>query len=241
MTKLIDTHFHLDHYRNFLDVSSSINQLKQYTICVTNSPGVFLSCKNSISETKYLKFAIGFHPQDSNLSDQELKDFMHLIDRTSYVGEIGLDFTANKSYMPKSQQLLFFEKIVEVCASKNKLMTIHSRGAEVETLTILKKYAPKKAIIHWYTGNIDCLMQLLEIGCYFSVNSNMVAGKSRDKYLLIPKDRLLIESDGPYTKISGNKFEPCMLRQGYDLIGDFFSDPFIDSSVFNNFNELLLK
>ena len=76
---LIDTHFHLDHYRNYMDIAVKITELKQYTICVTNSPGVFLSCKNLVSETQYLKFAIGFHPQDKNLSNRELQDFMRLL------------------------------------------------------------------------------------------------------------------------------------------------------------------
>ena len=42
MMNLIDTHFHLDHYKNYLEMARNITELKQYTICVTNSPGVFL-------------------------------------------------------------------------------------------------------------------------------------------------------------------------------------------------------
>ena len=91
MMNLIDTHFHLDHYRNYFEIAKTITELEQYTICVTNSPGIFLSCKNLIPETKYLKFAIGFHPQETTLGGREIKDFMRLISSTNYVGEIGLD------------------------------------------------------------------------------------------------------------------------------------------------------
>ena len=65
MGKLIDTHYHLDYYKNHKELYDSINELKQYTLCVTNSPGVFVSCKKIYEETTYLKFAMGFHPQDS--------------------------------------------------------------------------------------------------------------------------------------------------------------------------------
>ena len=57
MIKLIDTHFHLDYYRNHAQLYKTINNLEQYTLCMTNSPGVFVSCKKIYRETKYLKFA----------------------------------------------------------------------------------------------------------------------------------------------------------------------------------------
>lgn len=90
IANLIDTHFHLDHYRDYRKIAMRISELRQYTICVTNSPGVFLSCKDIIPETKYLKFAIGFHPLENKLGLSDLNDFLILLDKTNYVGEIGL-------------------------------------------------------------------------------------------------------------------------------------------------------
>lgn len=110
MMNLIDTHFHLDHYKNYLEMARNITELKQYTICVTNSPGVFWTCKNQITETKYLKFAIGFHPQESTLDENDIKDFMRLIMLTNYIGEVGLDYSA-KSYMDKQLQLRFLNRL----------------------------------------------------------------------------------------------------------------------------------
>lgn len=59
---LIDTHFHLDYYKEHQKIYDGINERKQYTLCMTNSPGVYISCKRIYPETKYLKFALGFHP-----------------------------------------------------------------------------------------------------------------------------------------------------------------------------------
>ena len=207
MPNRIDTHFHLDHYRNYLEFAERISELKQYTICVTNSPGVFLSCKNMIPETKYLKFAIGFHPMEEGFDEDDLDDFFYLMDRTKYVGEIGLDFSPSFRVSQKDK-IYYFEAIVAGCASSNHLLTVHLRKAETQAIEILKKYTPKKCIIHWFTGTERQMLDLLELGCYMSVNTNMIASRSRSKYLKIPKNRLLIESDGPYTKVSGKTYTP---------------------------------
>ena len=166
--------------RNYFEIAKTITELEQYTICVTNSPGIFLSCKNLIPETKYLKFAIGFHPQETTLGGREIKDFMRLISSTNYVGEIGLDYS-QKSYMSKPLQLKYFEQIVEICASENKLMTIHIKKAEKDAVRILEKYYPKKTIIHWYTGDCDDMLRLVDLGCNFSINTNMVKGSKKEK------------------------------------------------------------
>ena len=72
---------------------------------------------------------------------------------------------------------------------------MHLRRAEEEAISILKKYRPRRCIIHWFNGNGEQLQQLVDIGCYFSLNSNMVTNeKNKEKLYLIPKTRVLIES-----------------------------------------------
>lgn len=239
MKYLIDTHFHLDHYKNYLEIADKVNLLQQYTIAVTNSPGVFLSCKNIFSDSKYLKFAIGFHPQEAHLKRADLNDFMKLANRTEFVGEVGLDYS-KKTFMDPVFQKECFEEIIRFCAMNNKILTIHIRKAEEDAISILEKYKPKKAIIHWYTGNEDHLQQLLDLDCFFSINTNMVSGKNADKYRIIPINRILIESDGPYTKVKGKRYSPEMLLEAYSVIAEFYKDRDLIMYVYNNFRELLL-
>ena len=42
---------------------------------------------------------------------------------------------------------------------------------------------------------------------------------------IIPKDRLLIESDGPYSKVNGKKFSPTLLLEEYELIAKSLNEP----------------
>ena len=215
---LIDTHFHLDYYKEHQKIYDGINERKQYTLCMTNSPGVYISCKRIYPETKYLKFALGFHPQDVSLKDADFYDFMQLVNTTNYVGEIGLDFS-RQSYISRNKQCMYFEQIVRVCAEKDKLMSVHLRRAEEEAISILKKYRPRRCIIHWFNGNGEQLQQLY----------------------LIPKTRVLIESDGPFTKIDGKKYTFNNLIKIYELVARYYNEPDIIKMVYANFRDILSK
>ena len=237
MQGLIDTHFHLDMYKNYNEIYKMIVAEKQYTLCMTNSPGVYLSCKNIFGNHKYVKFALGFHPLNANLREKDLRTFMEMLSWTDYVGEIGLDFT-KRAKIKKEQQIKWFEKIVEICSKENKIMSIHIRKAEEVALKIIGKYCPKRCILHWYTGNVESQKEFIRLGCYFSVNASMV--KNMDVLSVIPKDKLLIESDGPYSKINGKRFSPILLSKEYEIIANSLNEPELVKVVLDNFKKLLL-
>lgn len=238
MHGVIDTHFHLDMYKNHREIYEFLNQEKQYTLCMTNSPGIFLSCKNMFHSSKYVKFALGFHPLNSSLKKRDLADFMYLLTQTEYVGEIGLDFTKKNS--SRELQIDIFNEIVKASANSNKLMSIHIRNAEKEAFDVLSTYQSKKCILHWYTGDIEYLNKFLDIGCYFSVNANMI--KSNNCVInQIPLTRILIESDGPYSKVNGIKYKPQFLKEEYELIAKTIHEPELIQIVYDNFKTILTK
>lgn len=238
MTKLIDTHFHLDMYRNHKKIFSYLNEKKIYTLCMTNSPGVYISCKNMYSKGKYVRFAMGFHPLNKELREKDIQDFLGLLPNVDYIGEIGLDFS-NQKGLSKEIQIKHFDKIISACAKYNKLMSIHIRNAEDEAIRILKMYSPQKCIIHWFTGTEDQLQDLLKLGCYFSVNANMILSNT-ELVRKIPKEKILIESDGPYSKVNGKRFNPELLQQEYQIISEILNNPCLEQTVYENFKKLLL-
>lgn len=238
---LIDTHFHLDFYKEHHEIYNKINRLKQYTLCMTNSPSIYLSCKQIYPETKYLKFALGFHPRDEQLGEREFNIFMQLINHTKYVGEIGLDFN-NASKLIKEKQYAYFERIVSVCTKGNKLMSVHLRNSEDEAICILKKYKPSKCIIHWFNGSETQLRSLVHLGCYFSINSSMVENnRYNDKLLIIPESRILIESDGPFSKVKKRRYSVELLNDIYCSIADYYENPNLRHLVYSNFRRILLS
>ena len=236
---LIDSHFHLDYYKNHAELYRLINSLEQYTLCMTNSPGVYLSCRRIYKETTYLKFALGFHPQNAELSKRDFGDFLKLYPQAKYIGEVGLDFGSGRC-LNRELQLYCFEEIVKKCALDNKLLSVHLRHSENEAIQILETYKPCKCIIHWFTGSPSHLQKLIDIGCYFSLNCNMCSNQRKLSMLThIPSDKILIESDGPFTKVDGRKFSPEMLEQVYKRIAMELSDKELIFHVYMNFKKIL--
>lgn len=236
MKDLIDTHFHLDFYKNHKKIYSDINALHQYTLCMTNSPEIYKECQKLYWNTKYVKFALGFNPKEIH-TQNSFKMFLNMFKGAEYIGEIGLDFSS-KYIKSKEYQLEWFEKIIELCSKDNKLISIHVVESEKYIINILKKYKPQKCIIHWYNGNEESLKELIKIGCYFSINTNMIK-KNNSKLFLIPKEKLLIESDGPFTSIEGKKFEPRLLKRQYEIIAEYFNIDNIEETIYNNFKCIL--
>lgn len=237
MQGLIDTHFHLDMYKNHAEIFEYLNDNHIYTLVMTNSPGVYLGCKQMYNRGKYVRIALGFHPLNNELQSSDFEDFLRILPQVDYVGEIGLDFSGTNG-VNKQRQIEYFDIITEKCSYMNKLMSVHIRQAEDIACEIIEKYRPAKCIIHWYNGNIVQLNRLIECGCYFSVNGNMAVSK---KGLIqnIPRNRILIESDGPYSKIDGKKFQPQMLLREYEIIARTLNEPNLISIVYDNFRNVL--
>ena len=108
--RLIDTHFHLDFYREHRYWYDQINAMKQYTLCVTNSPEIYCACKKLYSETRYVKFALGYNPQVCSEMVLSRQAFLSELAKAKYIGEVGLDFSP-KHIGTKIKQVDAFEFI----------------------------------------------------------------------------------------------------------------------------------
>lgn len=216
MSKLIDMHFHLDFYANHQQVYNRINQMEQHTLCVTNQPEIFEACIELYKPTKYVQFGVGFHPQNAGRVSFGKSSFLRNLSYTKYVGEVGLDFS--KEYVcHKDKQIEVFDYICKV--SRDKIMSIHCRMAEEDVYRILKKNGNKKIIMHWYTGDERWMERFVELGCFFSVNSNMIRSNNGKQIInQIPINRIFVESDGPFTKVFGRKYTIEKLSTVYEEI-----------------------
>lgn len=240
MKNLIDTHMHLDYFKNHFEIYNEINQLKQYTLCVTNQPEVFESCMNLYNETKYLKFAIGYNPQLINEIKFNKKSFLKNISKTRYIGEVGLDFS-NKYIKMKSEQIEVFNYICKFALNNDKILSVHSRKAEKEALQIIKNNNCERVILHWYTGPLELIEEFVVAGCYFSVNYEMInRNTGLEKIKRIPLDRILIETDAPMGKFNRKEFKPKELIKTYKIFEEIF-DIDVRETVYKNFMTLLIK
>ena len=61
-----------------------------------------------------------------------------------------------------------------------------------------------KAVLHWFTGTKAEAQRACDLGCYFSINGEMLKNdRHRKTIIALPLDRLLTETDGPFTQVRG--------------------------------------
>lgn len=199
MQETVDAHCHINFFKNAGDISLACEKNRVHTIYVTTLPSHFEETFDYVKPLKYVHPALGFHAleRDYNL-EKEKNIFLKNIDKTQYIGEIGLDFS-KKSQVLKSQQIETFEFILDAINGKDKIVSVHSLNAEDEVIGLLNQYEIDKVILHWYTGKISSLKKATDQGFYFSINKAMVESqKGRNIISKIPQRLILIETDAPF-------------------------------------------
>ncbi len=198
---LHDTHFHLDLFERPGEILTRIEREKVYTVAVTNVPGVFAHTEQLVKESKYVRAALGLHPELANQHHHQVSLFFQLLPKTRYVGEVGLD-NQYKSAADFAQQKKVFEQLLMACRiATGKILTIHSRRAEKEVIDMIGPHFPGKIILHWYSGSLRELDRAVSHGFFFSVNHTMTQSENGKKIInRLPPDRILLETDGPFCK-----------------------------------------
>lgn len=197
----VDMHCHINFFKNAGDIALACEKNRVHTIYVTTLPSHFEDTFDYVKSLMYVHPALGFHALESDYNlERERNIFLRNIDKTQYIGEIGLDFS-KKSPVPKSQQIETFEFILDAIKGKDKIVSVHSLNAEDEVISLLNQYGIDKVILHWYTGKISSLKKATDQGFYFSINKAMVdSQKGRNIISKIPKKLILVETDAPFVE-----------------------------------------
>jgi len=197
---MLDAHCHIDRYKTPIKIAKDAERKGVFTIAMTNLPSHFLAGLPHVRGLKNLRLAVGLHPLANKQHLQELKLFEQSLSLTSFVGEVGLDFS-REGKKTRAIQTETFRFVAKQLAGENKVTSLHSRGAESEVLDILSEFNISAAIFHWFTGTPSLLDEAIVQGHYFSVNPAMIRSENGVKIIeRIPRDRILTESDGPYVK-----------------------------------------
>ena len=213
-----DSHFHLDLWSDPSKILLEIDANKIYTIAVTNAPSVFQQTLAMTQSSNYVRAALGLHPELVKERYQEVTIFQKHADATRYIGEIGLDYVQSDATNRLLQRTVLSQIIDSCYASRNKVITLHSRKAEEDLLSIIGDGFPGTPILHWYSGPKKLIPRAIAAGFYFSVNLAMTRSKSGTEIIeQIPDERLLTESDGPFVTRSGI---PCSPLDIQDVVGN---------------------
>ena len=207
---MTDYHCHLDLYPNALELLPQVNKRNAFTLAVTTSPRAWRATSTIFSTYPNITVALGFHPELVDDRINELSTMLTALEQVKFVGEIGIDGTAQNA-ASVNIQIETFKCIVEKCGKrKTHVLSVHSRAAASRVLDILEKRNPNTVpILHWFTGNRRELDRAISIGCWFSVNPQMLASSSGMSIAsCIPLDRVLPETDGPFTHCGHTPYMP---------------------------------
>lgn len=208
---IIDTHCHLDNVQYEHDIDEVILRAREKGIEAFLIPGADpkeLPKAVALSE-KYedVFFAVGVHPYD--LEDYDLDILKKYVNHPKCIaiGECGLDYyrlPEDEEEKRKSIQAQknIFKAQIEFAKEVKKPLIVHIREASDDSKTILIENNAKEVggVLHCFNAS-EHLLPLSEHNFYFGIGG-VVTFKNAKKLVeilpKIPKEKLIIETDGPY-------------------------------------------
>ena len=207
---IIDTHCHIDMLDNPERYLLKKEQDGGITIGMTNLPSHFEMGYSHFKNLKYSRLALGYHPLMVAANPNELSLFKKNLSHTSYIGEIGLDFSRD-GVGSKEQQKATLRDILTCLSGEFKIISVHSRRAEKEVYEMLREYDIKNVIFHWYSRPLGLIKEIEAAGYYFSVNEAMTCSQKGCAIVeKMSRNRILTETDAPYNE---KKNIAAVLRQ----------------------------
>lgn len=151
-------------------------------------------------------WGVGVHPglvgAQRAFSGQRFEEQIKL---SPFVGEVGLDVSSRVDWQLQVDNLT---DVLKATQRTPRIVSLHSYGATVKVLELLRQYPNTGAVLHWWLGDAAETAEAIELGCYFSVNPSCVRDDWRLR--LIPRGRLLTETDHP----AGDRWAGVEARPG---------------------------
>ncbi len=151
--------------------------------------------------------SVGMHPHDAqHCSDKIIEDYKLIAAQYPSIvkawGETGLDF--NRMHSPREIQEKWFIKQIEAADELDLALIFHERDSEGRFLQILESFKGKdrRGVVHCFSGTKEEMFCYLDLGYYIGITGILTLQQRgealRELALLIPDDRIVIETDAPY-------------------------------------------
>jgi TatD DNase family protein len=225
----VDFHCHLDLYPDHEAAIARAEAAQIYTLTVTTTPKAWPRNHELTHATRFVRAALGLHPQLVAERANELSLWERHLPETRYVGEVGLD-AGPRFYRSLETQRDVFRAVLEACAAAGgKILTVHSVRTAPMVLDMIERHLPAgrgAVVMHWFSGSASDARRAAAMGCYFSVNAEMTRS-ARGRALIgsLPIDRLLTETDGPFTNVDGRPAEPRDVEIALQAVAEILAKP----------------
>jgi len=221
-TSFIDSHAHLADAAFAGDRDAVISRARDAgaaaIVCIGESIDAAAIAAECAAENPGFVFATaGVHPHDAAAFDAQrdipkLRRFLQ--NGAVAVGECGLDYHYDNS--PRDAQRAAFSAQIALAHETKRPVVVHTRDAEEDTRAAIgeARSAGVVGVLHCYTGTQSLAEFAIAAGWYVSFSGIVTFKKWTDDDLIriVPRDRLLVESDSPYlapVPYRGKRNEPA--------------------------------
>jgi len=196
----VDAHAHLDEYPDTW-LGAVLAQLEDdhiVTISTAMAPSAYERALLIQARSPWVLATLGIHPWNAPYFVASLDDVEPMLEDSPMFGEIGLDFRNVRDHWWYDSQQRVFEFFLSAARETDKVVNVHTWGAEVEALELLERYDTRRAIIHWYSGPPEPLRRMIARGYQFTFGSELLSSEymqsiARD----VPLTQILTETDNP--------------------------------------------
>ena len=197
---LVDAHVHLDEYPDTW-LGPVLRQLEEdriVSISVAMAPGAYERALLIQERSDFVLATLGVHPWNAPYFVTRLDELDEQMSGSPMFGEIGLDYRKVQDGMQHEAQRRVFEFFLSAAKEQDKIVNVHTWGAETEVLELLERYDIERGIMHWYGGPSAPLKRMVARGYYFSFGSELLVSEQNQSLAReVPVGQLLTETDNP--------------------------------------------
>ena len=225
MRSLFDSHCHVNEEKFDEDREEVLARMAEHGVTryavIGSDMATSAACVEYVKSHGNAVCAVGIHPHEAKgYREGDLDRLAGWIrsGEARAIGEIGLDYYYDLS--PRETQREVCRIQMELAWELGTAVAFHVRDAHQDMLDLMKsmKSHLTPGILHCFSGSAEIAKEYLKLGYHISFAGPVTfkkAPKLREAALLVPKDRLLIETDSPYLApepVRGRRNEPANVR-----------------------------
>ncbi|MEM1740070.1 MAG: TatD family hydrolase [Desulfurococcaceae archaeon] len=236
---IVDAHIHCTELEN---IDKYANNTEFILVCVADDPNSSREVIEFSKKYSNIIPCIGIHPwniHEYSLAQIE-SSLKHLVNNhdVNCLGEIGLD----RRFRPHTfdKQLEAFSLFMNYAKEFNLVLNLHAADAWREVFELIYRSNINRAYFHWYTGPLDLLRQIEEIGFYVGFNPAwQIQQKHREILVHANLEYLITESDAPYN-YRGLIMTPDLIKKSIEYIATVkkTSVDYVEKVIYSNLKRL---
>ena len=230
--KGFDFHCHVDLYPSPERIIKECSTNGIFTLAVTTTPKAWKQNQAWTQKSDTVFAAPGLHPELIADRFKEIVLLEDLIKKNQLIGEIGLDGSPEYRKTYSLQKEIFARALIACQRKGQRLISVHSRRASSDVLDHLAEHVTSDRvlpILHWFSGTNSEASRATELGCYFSINAETMKHQRGISLIQkIPLNRLLTETDGPFTSVMNERSKPINVISAVATLSEIRGLPLVE-------------